>query len=176
MCNYPFFLLIYINLIILWLCWVFTALCRASWLWLGGPHSCSAGPPVAVACLAVEHRLWGQGLRQLQREAQPCALQPQGVWACVAVAQGSVTWLCVNSSQTRDRTLVSCTGRQILSHCVPGMSQLSLFNMNTVQMVLDFLVFHSVYLLKHSCWLFLLDRTVLEKSSSFQLHCPTDGK
>ena len=48
--------------------------------------------------------------------------------------------------------------------------------MNTVQMVLDFLVFHSVYLLKHSCWLFLLDRTILEKSSSFQLHCPTDGK
>ena len=71
--------------------------------------TCSARASVAVASLAVEHRL-GARRRQKLWPAGSRALA-QYLWHLGLVA----LWH-VGSSQTRDRTSVSCTARHILNH------------------------------------------------------------
>ena len=63
------------------------------------------GHLVAVASLVAEHRLQVRGLQQLW-------CMGSGV-----VAHGLVAPQHVGPPQTRDRTRVPCTGRQILNHC-----------------------------------------------------------
>ena len=82
-----------------WLCWVFAAAFRLSLVAANRGYSLVAVHEllIVVASLAVEHRLqgaWAQQLRLVELVA------PQHV----------------ESSQSRDRTHVPCTGKQILNH------------------------------------------------------------
>ena len=85
--------------IYLWLCWVFVSV---------------RGLSPAVASGATLHRgAWASHYRGLSccREQAPDA-QAQQLWPTGPVAPRHV-----GSSQTRARTRVPCTGRQILNHC-----------------------------------------------------------
>ena len=73
-----------------WLCWVVTAAPRLSLVAVWGLLT-------GVASLVVEHRLWPQELQKL--------------WC-----MGFIALKHVGSSQTRDRTCVTWTDRQILNH------------------------------------------------------------
>ena len=95
-----------------WMRWVFVAACGFSLAVVNRGYS-----------TAEVHRL----LLLQSLSPRTCRLQELWQAGSIVVAHGlhySVTWQHVGSSQTRDRTCVSCIGRQILKHWttreVPG--------------------------------------------------------
>ena len=84
---------------------------------------------IAVASLVVEHGLQVRGLQQLQHAGS------------AVVAHGLSCTTACRSSCTRDRTRVSCTGRQILNHCATREVPLHLFRCSLILSVI-FYSFH----------------------------------
>ena len=71
--------------------------------------SCGRQASHSAASLVAEHRLWAQGLQELQLAGSRA--QAQGLWRTGLVAPWHV-----DSSLTGNQTRAACIGRQILNH------------------------------------------------------------
>ena len=110
--SFPF-----LKFLIFWLCWVFVAEGVFLWLWRvrATLSLCCSGLPLLYTGLS----LWWLLLLQSPGAKR---LQPWIVALLSSTAQAQQLWMSsiaprhVGCSQTRNRTHVSCTGRQILYH------------------------------------------------------------
>ena len=104
------------NFIYFWLCWVFAALCRLFSSWGGQGRLSSEGAKAShssgFSCCAA--RAHGCAVQALVTAAR--GLRSGSSWAQQLWCPGLVALRHVGSSPTRDRTHVSCIGRQILHH------------------------------------------------------------
>ena len=90
-----------------WLCWIFFALRGLSPVEESGGYSSLWGMGFSLLWL-----LWVQ-----ERDFRVCRLQQLQHLGSAVVATGLVAPHHVESSQTRDRTCVTCMARQIFIHC-----------------------------------------------------------
>ena len=130
--TYALFIYLFLNRILkifiyFWLHWVFVAACGlfSSCIEWGLLFIAVCGLLIAVASLAVEHRLQVCGLWQLWLAGSRA--QAQQLWCMDLVALQHV-----ESSWTRARICVPCIGRRILNHCATREVRHICFNFSCV--------------------------------------------
>ena len=110
-----------INLFIFyfWLHWVFVAACRLSLVAVSGGYSSLWCAGFSLQWLLL---LWSTG--SMHADFSSCGTRAQQLWLTGSRVQAQQLWCMglaalkhVGSSQTRARTCVPCTGRQIPNHC-----------------------------------------------------------